>query len=89
MASVLERDPERALSELELKAEVQRRFAELEAAGVPVYVPRRDREYAVEVGLRMLTLRHIAEERRGLFRPRPEELPLLRYYANSIPAASP
>src|ERR1043166_4283097 len=50
---------------------------------VPV-VPRRDLDYALTVGLRMLTLRRMVEEREGLYSVREEELPLLRYYANSI-----
>jgi hypothetical protein len=32
----------------------------------------------------MLRLRHLVEERDGVFSAREEELPLLRYYANSI-----
>jgi hypothetical protein len=36
------------------------------------------------VGLRMLTLRRLVEERDGLYAARPAELPLIRYYANSI-----
>jgi len=36
------------------------------------------------VGLRMLRLRRLVEEREGVFSARDEELPLLRYYANSI-----
>jgi hypothetical protein len=32
----------------------------------------------------MLRLRRLVEERDGLLAARPEELPLLRYYANSI-----
>ena len=36
------------------------------------------------VGLRTLTLRRLVSEKDGLFSPLPEELPLLRYYANSI-----
>jgi glycerol-3-phosphate O-acyltransferase len=73
-----------ALSRLELKAAVCERMAALAAAGATVYVPRRDQDYAVEAGLRMLLLRHLVEERDGLFAARAEELPLLRYYANSI-----
>jgi len=72
------------LSLLELKAAAWRRMAELEAAGARVYVPRQDQEYAIEAGLRMLTLRHLVEERQGLYAAREAELPLLRYYANSI-----
>jgi glycerol-3-phosphate O-acyltransferase len=84
VANVVTRSPERAWSELELKAAVQRRIAELEAAGRQVYVPRKDRDYAIEVGLRMLVLRHLVIERDGLFAPVPAELPLLAYYAHSI-----
>jgi glycerol-3-phosphate O-acyltransferase len=49
-----------------------------------VYVPRGDQDYAITVGLRMLTLRRLVDSADGLFRARPEELPLLRYYASSI-----
>ena len=91
-ATVFVRDPEVALSELELKARVAELMEEVERAGGRVYVPRRDMDYALTVGLRMLTLRHLVHERDGLFTANRAELPLLRYYANSIahlaPAAS-
>jgi glycerol-3-phosphate O-acyltransferase len=95
VASVLLREPDRPLAELELKAEVQALMARVEAGGAHVYVPRADRDYALAVGLRMLTLRELVLEREeGLFVANPDELPLLRYYANSIahltePAARP
>lgn len=69
---------------LDLKSEVQRLMGRLEARGAQIYIPRKDRDYAVEVGLRMLTLRRVAIERDGLFFPAPGEEPMLRYYANSI-----
>jgi glycerol-3-phosphate O-acyltransferase len=72
------------LSPLELKAAAWRRIAALEAAGATVYVPRRDQDYAIEAGLRVLTLRRLVEEHDGLYQASPGELPLLRYYANSI-----
>jgi glycerol-3-phosphate O-acyltransferase len=72
------------LSRLELKAAAFRRMAALEGAGAKVYVPRRDQDYAIEAGLRMLTLRHLVVERDGLYAARDSELQLLRYYANSI-----
>lgn len=84
VSTVFVRDPERAWSELELKAEVVRLTAEIESRGAHVYVPRGDRDYAIVVGLRMLTLRHLVEDAEGLYRARPEELPLVRYYASSI-----
>jgi len=84
VTTVLLRDPDRAWSELELKSEVLELIEHLERRGAQVYVPRGDQDYAVTVGLRMLTLRHLVEERDGLYLPGREELPLLRYYANSI-----
>jgi glycerol-3-phosphate O-acyltransferase len=85
VASILLRDPERALSELELKAAVQGLMDGIEARGAHVYVPPPDRDYALAVGLRMLTMRRLVVEREaGLFAAHPAELPVLRYYANSI-----
>lgn len=84
VAAVFVREPGRARSELELKAEVLDLLRDLAARGAHVYVPRRDQDYAIVVGLRMLTLRRLVDEKEGLFTARPEELPLLRYYANSI-----
>jgi glycerol-3-phosphate O-acyltransferase len=69
---------------LELKARAFARMEALRAAGAHVYVPRRDPEYAVTVGLRILALRRLIEERDGRWMARPAELPVLRYYANSI-----
>jgi glycerol-3-phosphate O-acyltransferase len=70
------------LTELDLKAETRRLLQRLE--GAHVYIPRGDLDYALTVGLRMLRLRHLVEERDGVLYAREEELPLLRYYANSI-----
>jgi glycerol-3-phosphate O-acyltransferase len=56
----------------------------LSAGGAHIHIPRADQDYAVEVGLRMLTLRHLVEEENGLYRVNPHEEVLLRYYANSI-----
>ena len=84
VATAFTRHPERSWSELELKARVLKWIEELEARGAHVYVPRGDQDYAIAVGLRMLTLRHLVHETGGLYRADPEELALLQYYANSI-----
>ena len=84
ISTALLRHPGRCCSELELKAEALRAIEELSGAGAHIYIPRADQDYAVTVGLRMLTLRKLVSEKDGLFSPLPEELPLLRYYANSI-----
>jgi glycerol-3-phosphate O-acyltransferase len=67
-----------------LKAAVHALMDRAEAQGAHVYVPRSDRDYAIAVGLRMLTLRHLALEADGLLRANPAETRVLAYYANSI-----
>ncbi len=84
VASVFVGNPGRTWSELELKTEVLRLMCELDARGSHVYIPRGDQDYAITVGLRMLTLRRLVSERDGLYTANPHELPLLNYYANSI-----
>jgi glycerol-3-phosphate O-acyltransferase len=84
VAAVFVREPGAALSELELKARVHELIEELEAAGARVYIPRRDLDYAIVVGLRMLTLRHLVLDADGLFSAVPTQTAVLRYYANSI-----
>jgi glycerol-3-phosphate O-acyltransferase len=77
-------DPERALSELDLKAAAEKDLERLQARGAHVYIPRRDLDYALSVGLRMLRLRHLVDEQDGLYRVNGRERRLLSYYANSI-----
>ncbi|HEY0512022.1 MAG TPA: 1-acyl-sn-glycerol-3-phosphate acyltransferase [Thermoanaerobaculia bacterium] len=92
VASVLVDSAGQPLSELELKARTLRLMNGLEAAGAHVYIPRRDQDYAIAAGLRMLTLRHLVAETDGLYSAVPGEMPLLRYYANSLahlPAPAP
>jgi len=72
------------LSMLELKAGVLDLAKRLARAGAHVHIPRGDQDYAIEVGLRMLRMRHLVTERDGLYGAEPDETPLLRYYANSI-----
>ena len=84
VATVFVREPARAWSELELKGAVLDLMRELSERGAHVYVPRGDQDYAITVGLRMLTLRRLVDASDGLYRVRPHEWPLLSYYANSI-----
>src|SRR5882672_2584495 len=72
------------LSALELKEQVADLMRKLAASGAHIHIPRADQDYALEVGLRMLLLRHFVEEENGLYRANPREEVLLRYYANSI-----
>jgi glycerol-3-phosphate O-acyltransferase len=84
ISAVFLRDEARRLSELEIKAAVEQLIEKLEASGAHVYIPRKDLDYAIHVGLRMLTLRRLVENRDGLYSARSGETALLRYYANSI-----
>ena len=84
VAQVFGQDAARPLSELEIKSAACALLREWEARGAHIYIPRHDQDYAIGVGLRMLTLRRIVEERDGLFRAVPENLPVLAYYANSV-----
>ncbi len=84
IASVFLSNDQKKISELELKSGVEQLIEKLATAGAHVYIPRKDLDYAVTVGLRMLTLRRLVEEKDGLYAVRPIELPLIRYYANSI-----
>jgi glycerol-3-phosphate O-acyltransferase len=84
VATVFVRSAGEPLAEIEVKSRVEALAEQLEGAGAHVYVPRRDREFAFTAGLQALTLRHLVEERDGLYAAKASELPLLRYYANSI-----
>jgi glycerol-3-phosphate O-acyltransferase len=72
------------LSLFEIKSRVSKIVETLEAAQAYVHIPRADRDYAIEVGLRMLKLRHIVIEHDGIFEANPADLHILRYYANAI-----
>jgi glycerol-3-phosphate O-acyltransferase len=84
VAAVFMSNPTAGLSSLELKARVQELWEELENQSAYIYIPRNDREYAVEVGLRMLTLRHLVGQKGGLYQPVAKNLNVLQFYANSI-----
>jgi glycerol-3-phosphate O-acyltransferase len=84
IATVFCAQPDRALSELELKVAAHALKDQLENNGAHVYVPHADADYALSVGLRMLTLRHLVEKQDGLYRVATAELPVLSYYANAI-----
>ena len=66
-------------------SEIETRLLDrLHARGAHIYVPRKDFDYAINVGLRMLRLRRLVGERDGLYFAQSEETAILRYYANSI-----
>ncbi len=84
VATVFLSHPGERLSELEVKADAFALMEQLRASGAHVYLPRQDQDYAIDAGLRMLTLRHLVDEVDGLYAARPEEMRVLSYYASSI-----
>ena len=73
------------IDELVLKARTQALMEHFEARGAKLYVPRGDRDYAISIGLRMLTLRRLVEESGdGLFAVVSAERAVLAYYANAV-----
>ncbi|MDA1099965.1 MAG: 1-acyl-sn-glycerol-3-phosphate acyltransferase [Proteobacteria bacterium] len=84
IATVFTRTVDRPISALDLKVAAHALKTRLEAKNAQVYVPHSDADYALSVGLRMLTLRHLIEEKDGLYSIKSGELPMLQYYANAI-----
>jgi len=72
------------LTSFELKGRIQRLIEELERVGHYVHIPRGDRDYAVEAGLRVLRERRLVTFENGSYAINPHELHVLRYYANSL-----
>lgn len=84
VSAVLVRDPGRAFSGPELRAEVRGLIGRLREAEAYVYLPRESADLAVELGLRSLARRHLVRWEEGSYRANPGETILLKYYANSI-----
>ena len=84
VATALSGDLAGSMTANELKYRVHGLMGELEASGAHIHVPRADRDYAIEVGLRMLTLRRLVLLEEGRYCANPEEILLLRFYANAI-----
>ena len=84
LVATVMREADDALSPLEVKARTQALMRRLVAAGAHAHIPREDDDYAVEVGLRMVRLRHMVIEEDGLLAANPAEGDLLAYYANAI-----
>jgi glycerol-3-phosphate O-acyltransferase len=73
-----------SLTLFELKGRVAALISHLEQTGAHVHIPRRDRDYAIEVGLRMLRKRYLLLTEQDSYRANPGEIHLLRYYAQAI-----
>jgi glycerol-3-phosphate O-acyltransferase len=84
VATVLLDAGDAGASAIDVKAKAAALFASLGAAGAHPYIPRRDQDYAIEVGLRHLARRNVLIEEDGHYRMAAGEAPLLAYYANAI-----
>lgn len=84
VASVVLANGDKPLTRFELMASVSKLIERLEARGAYTHIPRHDREYAIDVGLRMLLLRKLLHEKNGVYHVNTDDIVLLRYYANSI-----
>ena len=67
-----------------LRARVDALVEELRATSALVYLPREDRGYLVDVGLRTLVIRRLVTRRDDVCRVGPGERALVAYYANAI-----
>lgn len=72
------------LTLFEVKGEVFQLMNELEGQGAYVHIPRYDRDYALDVGLRILKLRHLIKVDKDHYSVNRQETDLLKYYANAI-----
>lgn len=82
IATVLQGEGPMALSEIKARAEAL--SDSLVSAGGHLHVPRDDIDYAIEVGLRMLTRRRIVEKTGDVYRVTTGEEGMVDFYANSI-----
>ncbi len=77
-------DADGPMSRLDIKARCHQLLDRFAKSGAYVYMPRADQDYAVDVGLRILTLRHMVVEKDGMFGLNPADRSLIEYYANSV-----
>ena len=84
ISTVFADNPKNHFSDLEIAARVQELINRLEKNQAHIYIPRNNWTYTIQVGLRMLILRHIVEKEDNLYHAVPEEFKILQYYANSI-----
>ncbi len=73
-----------ALSGDEVAVRVTTLAKMLEANGAHIHVPRDSLEYAAEIGLKILSMRHMVVGQNGAFTASDKERPTLQFYANSI-----
>ena len=84
VATVFVQHPEEGLSAFDVEGHVNHLIDEIEHLGASIYVSTRSRVQNIVTALNMLKIRRLVIEQDGLFRPDPQMLDVLQYYANSI-----
>ncbi len=84
VATLFTQNPGVELTAIDIKTQVDTLIRSLEAKGHKVYIPRNNLDYAVTVGIRMLTMRYLLLDREGVLSANADETALLHYYAASI-----
>ena len=72
------------ISTIDLKVSAEAELDQLHAKGAHSHIPRADLDYAVDVAIRMLTLRRLVVETDGGLEVQGSEREVLGYYANAI-----
>lgn len=83
VSTVLLQD-DRSMTLLELKSRCHTFWQELSKRNIHSHIPHADEDYAVDVGMRMLILRHLLLEDGGKYAVNPENRRIVEYYANAI-----
>ena len=85
IATAIAENPDRALSELELKARAHQLIGAFESTGAHVYVPFGEESLAVSDGLQLLLKRRILlEDPPGRYKVNPDEKRLLDFYVKPV-----
>lgn len=74
----------KSLSMIGIKGEVHQRLKDYAARGIYSHIPHHDEDYAIDVGLRMLVMRHILLEDGGIYTVNEPNREVLSYYASAI-----
>jgi glycerol-3-phosphate O-acyltransferase len=84
ISTILLDGPQQPMIQVEIQELARQELDRLLAKGAHIHIPRKNRDYAVEVGLRMLILRRALVLEGGKYHYKPKQEELIRYYANAI-----
>ncbi len=72
------------MDQAQVKAAVTAMAGRMQANGAHIHVPRDSLDYAAEIGLKILSLRHMVTQEGETYLANPKEQAALEFYANSI-----